>query len=500
MLNLDPYQVNARTIATKVQSGDWDPQEIAQFYLRRVENLHRELNTHIQWDMDSTSRAAEHQLDYIAAALKAGKSLPLAGVPIAVKDNILVKGCGTSCGSRMLANFRSPYDASVIERLRAAGALLLGKTNLDEFAMGSSNENSAFGPVLNPWNTKRVPGGSSGGSAAAVAAAMVPLALGSDTGGSIRQPASFCGVVGLKPSYGRVSRYGLVAYASSLDQIGPFARNVEDAALLFDTIAGHDSKDSTSVNQKSGSALAAIDQAQAGSTLKGLKIGLVKEFMAVEGIEASVQEAFDQACQDLVALGAELRTVSLPSVSYGVAAYYLLATAEASSNLARYDGIRYGYRSQTASGNLKDLYFASRSEGFGREVKQRIMLGTFALSSGYYDAYYEKASKVRALMRQEMDQAFQDVDVLLSPTSPTVAFELGAKTRDPLAMYLSDVFTIQANLGGHPALSIPCGYDQDKMPIGMQLIGPMWSEDRLLQYAYVYENEKRWGDEFKPRC
>ncbi|MFW7378314.1 MAG: Asp-tRNA(Asn)/Glu-tRNA(Gln) amidotransferase subunit GatA [Oligoflexus sp.] len=500
MLNLDPYQVKARTIAAKVQTGDWDPQDVAQFYLRRVENLHRELNTHIQWDMDTASRAVEHQLDYIAAALKAGKTLPLAGVPIAVKDNILLKGSGASCGSQMLANFRSPYDATVVERLRAAGALFLGKTNLDEFAMGSSNENSAFGPVLNPWNIKRVSGGSSGGSAATVAAAMVPLSLGSDTGGSIRQPASFCGVVGLKPSYGRVSRYGLVAYASSFDQIGPFARNIEDAALLYDVIAGHDPRDSTSVDTATNSALTAIDQAQNLPSLKGLKVGLVKEFMTAEGVEPAVQSALDQACKDLEALGAEIRTVSLPSVSYGVAAYYLLATAEASSNLARYDGIRYGYRSQSASGNLKDLYFASRSEGFGREVKQRIMLGTFALSSGYYDAYYEKASKVRLLMRQEMDQALKEVDVLLSPTAPTVAFELGSKLRDPLAMYLSDVFTIQANLGGHPALSIPCGYDQDNMPIGMQLIGPMWSEDRLLQYAYVYENEKRWGDEFKPRC
>jgi aspartyl-tRNA(Asn)/glutamyl-tRNA(Gln) amidotransferase subunit A len=499
MQQRDPFELTATEISQRVRSGDWLASEVADFYIRRIENLQPTLNTHIHWDQDRARSSVESQLDYLAAAQKAKVSLPLAGVPIAVKDNILVKGEPATCASKILTHFQAPYDATVIAKLRQAGAIVLGKTNLDEFAMGSSNENSAYGPVYNPWNTRCVPGGSSGGSAAATAAAMTPLALGSDTGGSIRQPASFCGVVGLKPTYGRVSRYGLVAFASSFDQIGPFGRTVEDTALLYDAISGHDEHDATCLRASAVSAIEAI-KAMKGRDLKGMTIGVIDDFVHSPDLDPDVSQAMQTALQDLEHMGATLQSVSLPSAEFGVAAYYIIATAEASSNLSRFDGVRYGYRSQSSGPSLKDMYVSSRSEGFGQEVKQRIMLGTFALSSGYYDAYYAKAGKVRRLLAHEMDQALAGVDLLLSPTAPSGAFEIGAKAQDPLAMYLSDVFTIHANLGGYPAISIPCGFDRNGLPVGLQLIAPRQREDLLFQGSYVYEQAKRWNDEFKPRC
>jgi aspartyl-tRNA(Asn)/glutamyl-tRNA(Gln) amidotransferase subunit A len=416
----------------------------------------------------------------------AGSKLPLLGVPIAIKDSIVTKGIRTTCASKMLANFVPPYDACVIERLRAAGAVVLGKTNLDEFCMGSSTENSAFGPTKNPWDRSRVAGGTSGGSAAAVAAGQAPLALGSDTGGSIRQPASFCGVVGLKPTYGRVSRFGLVAYASSLDQIGPLARNVEDCALLAQIISGKDARDATSSH-----ALVPDWSAQLSKPIKGMRIGIPKEYF-VGSLQPEVAEAVRAALQQLESLGAIAVEVSLPHTQYSLPTYYIIAMAEASSNLARFDGVRYGHRCSQPE-DLEDLYCRSRTEGFGEEVKRRIMLGSHVLSSGYYDAYYLKAQKVRALIRQDFTQAFaQKCDLLLCPVAPSTAFKIGEKVSDPMSMYLSDIFTITVNLAGLPALSVPCGFDRQGLPISFQLIGPDWQEERLLQVGYQYQQAKNW--------
>lgn len=409
---------------------------------------------------------------------------PLTGVPIAIKDNMCAQGLKTTCGSKFLADYRPPYSATVVEKLKAAGAVIIGKTNMDEFAMGSSTENSAFFPTKNPWDLERVPGGSSGGSAAAVAAGEAAMALGSDTGGSIRQPASFCGVVGLKPTYGRVSRYGLVAFASSLDQIGPLTHNVTDSAKMLQVIAGHDKKDSTSVD------IPVPDYQKALTTkIKGLKVGLIKELMG-SGIDPAVRDSVKLAANKLTELGAEVHEVSLPSFEYAVATYYLIAPAEASSNLARYDGVKYGHRTKNAK-DLISMYSETRREGFGPEVKRRIMLGTYALSAGYYDAYYLKALKVRTVITRDFNKAFEQGDVLISPTSPTVAFKVGEKTADPLSMYLSDIATIPVNLAGLPALSLPCGFSNN-LPIGLQIIGKAFEEETILRIAFAYEQNTDW--------
>ncbi|HEX8522105.1 MAG TPA: Asp-tRNA(Asn)/Glu-tRNA(Gln) amidotransferase subunit GatA [Tepidisphaeraceae bacterium] len=413
----------------------------------------------------------------------------LAGVPIAIKDNLCTTAGKTTCASRMLEHFHSPYDATVVKRLEDAGAIVVGKTNLDEFAMGSSTENSAFKKTKNPWDVSRVPGGSSGGSAAALAAGMCCAAVGSDTGGSIRQPAGLCGVAGLKPTYGRVSRYGLVAFASSLDQIGPFGWTVSDCALMLQMMAGHDPKDSTCVKEPVPDYLAAIDQ-----PVKGLRIGIAKEH-AIKGLDPEVKAAWDQAIEVYRARGAEMVEVSLPHTEYGIAAYYVIAPCEASSNLARYDGVHYGHRTAEPVKDILELYSKSRAEGFGEEVQRRIMIGTYALSSGYYDAYYLSALKMRALIKRDFDQAFEKCDVILSPTSPTPAFKIGEKSDDPLAMYLVDVYTVTCNIAGIPGLSIPAGFTRGEkpLPIGMQLLGPVFSEEKLLRVGRMLERETDWN-------
>jgi aspartyl-tRNA(Asn)/glutamyl-tRNA(Gln) amidotransferase subunit A len=410
---------------------------------------------------------------------------PLAGIPLAIKDNIITRGIKTTCSSRMLENFIPPYDATVVERLKQAGAVFAGKTNLDEFAMGSSTETSYMGTTKNPWDLERIPGGSSGGSAAAVAADECIAAIGSDTGGSIRQPASHCGVVGMKPTYGRVSRYGLVAFASSLDQIGPITKDVTDCALLMNVLCGHDSRDSTSVNVPVPDFTATLT-----GDIKGLRIGIPAEYF-VEGIQPEVDQAVRQAIALLESQGASLREVSLPHTDYAVATYYILATAEASSNLVRYDGVKYGYRCTDAS-NLMEMYRMTRAQGFGLEVKRRIMLGTYALSAGYYDAYYRKAQQVRTLVKNDFDQVFSECDVLITPTSPTTAFRIGEKVDNPLQMYLSDILTISVNLAGIPGISIPCGFDKAGLPIGLQILGRHFDEESLIRTAYAYEQQTDW--------
>jgi len=402
-------------------------------------------------------------------------------LPVAVKDNIVTTGMPSTCGSRILGKFQSPFDATAIARLRTRGAAILGKTNMDEFAMGSSNEHSAFGPARNPWDPSRVPGGSSGGSAAAVAARMVPVALGSETGGSVRQPAAFCGIVGLKPTYGRISRSGLVAFASSLDQIGIVTKTIRDCAEVFDIIAGHDPLDSTSSREPAGDATADLE-----TGVKGLRFGIVRE--AVERLEGEVRTNFDAAVDVLRRGGAGIEDVSIPTIPYAIAIYYIVANAEASANLSRFDGIRYGHRSERAR-TLSEVYFDSRGEGFGAEVKRRIMIGTFALSSGYYDAYYGRAQRVRAKLRHEMSEALRRVDYLITPTTPEPAFKIGAKTDDPLSMYLSDIFTAPANLVGIPAIAVPSGFSSEGLPLSLQIMGPHFGERALFRAASFYERE-----------
>jgi len=430
--------------------------------------------------------AARAQADAADRRLRNGEGVtPLTGIPIALKDNLCTTGVKTTCASKILEGFIPPYDATVVARLRAQGAVFVGKTNMDEFAMGSSTENSAFGVTRNPWDRTRIPGGSSGGSAAAVAADECAGALGSDTGGSIRQPAACCGVTGLKPTYGRVSRYGLVAFASSLDQIGPLTKDVTDCALMMNAIAGHDPLDSTSAD------VACPDFTRGlGRGVRGLRVGVPKEYF-IAGMDRSVEDAVKTAIAALEREGAIPVDVSLPHTEYAVAVYYLLATAEASSNLARYDGVRYGHRAK-APADLIDLYLRSRAEGFGPEVKRRIMLGTYALSSGYYDAYYAKAQRVRTLIKRDFDRAFERADVIATPTAPTPAFRLGEKTQDPLQMYLSDIFTISVNLAGVPALSMPCGFSPEGLPIGLQLIGKTFDEETVLRAAFAYEQATTW--------
>ena len=414
------------------------------------------------------------------------------GIPIAIKDNIMVSGMRCTCASRMLDNFVSIYDATCVKELKEHGMIIIGKTNMDEFAMGSTSETSYYGHPVNPWNKDLVPGGSSGGSAAAVASQMVPWALGSDTGGSIRQPASFCGVVGLKPTYGLVSRYGLVAFASSLDQIGPITKDVRDSAILLNIIAGHDEKDSTSVDMPKKD----YEKALTGD-IKGLKIGVPKEFFG-EGINEEVKESLKQAIETYKKLGAEVEEFSLDIAKYALATYYIIACAEASSNLGRFDGIRYTYRSKDFK-DLKDLYKKTRSEGFGAEVKRRIILGTYVLSSGYYDAYYKKAQQVRTLVMNEFNKGFEKYDVILTPTSPTVAFGIGEKSNNPLEMYLADICTVSVNIAGLPGISIPCGIDKEGMPIGMQLIGNKFQEETILNTAYSFEQEYKFREKYKPQ-
>jgi aspartyl-tRNA(Asn)/glutamyl-tRNA(Gln) amidotransferase subunit A len=419
------------------------------------------------------------------------RSLPLAGVPVAIKDNLCTRGVRTTASSRILEEFVPPYDATAVERLEAAGAVIVGKTNCDEFAMGSSNENSAFGPARNPWDPERIPGGSSGGSAVAVVAGMAALALGSDTGGSIRQPAALCGLVGLKPTYGRVSRYGLLAFASSLDQIGPFTRTVEDAALALNVIAGLDPRDATSAPQPVPDFAGALT-----GDARGLRIGVPRALVA-EGVDEEVGRAFEAALQVYAGAGATLVDITLPCASAAIPVYYLVATAEASSNLARYDGVRYGFRAPAEGGRgaqdeLRTMYGRTREIGFGPEVKRRIMLGTYVLSAGYYDAYYLKAQQVRTLIRRDYEQAFERVDVVAVPTSPTPAFRIGERASDPLQMYLADVFTVSANLAGLPAISVPCGFTTATLPIGLQLTGRMFDEATLLRAAHAYEQQTAW--------
>lgn len=440
------------------------------------ERLNPTLNAFLQIDSDGArARAAE-----LAADSKINAALPLGGVPIAVKDNICVRGMGATCGSAILAGYHPPYDATVTERLRAAGAVIIGKTNCDEFAMGSSNENSAYGVVRNPWDAERVPGGSSGGSAAAVAAGLVPVALGSDTGGSVRQPAALCGIVGLKPTYGRISRYGLVAFGSSLDQIGIFATNAADAGRVLNAIAGRDPRDATTADVPVPDYAAELT-----GDIRGARIGIPRALFG-EGLDPEVRAKVEASIEAFRTLGAEIVDIELPHARFAIAVYYIIATAEASSNLARFDGIRYGFRAADAT-TLKETYRRTRDQGFGAEVKRRIMLGTYVLSSGYYDAYYRKAQQVRSLLRQDYEQALDLCDAILTPTTPTTAFRLGEKTDDPLAMYLSDIYTATANLVGIPGLSFPCGLSSEGLPIGAQLVGRHWSEGTLLRLTHAYE-------------
>ncbi len=477
-MSQDLTSLTASDLAGGVSKGAFSAEEIAKAHLDRVSSQDGKVKAFIKV-LSEECLAQARAVDRKRAE---GRPLgPLAGVPVAIKDNINIEGVETTCASKILKGYRAAYDAAVIERLRAADAVFIGKTNLDEFAMGSSTENSSYWKTTNPWNPDCVPGGSSGGSAAAVAARMAPLALGSDTGGSIRQPAAFCGVVGMKPTYGRVSRFGLVAFASSLDQIGPFARTSKDAALALSVISGHDPRDTTSLDKEAVGARASVD-------LKKLRIGLPKEYF-IKGIEPEVEDSVRAALGVLQKLGASVTEVSLPHTSYALGTYYIIAPSEASSNLARFDGIRYGLSAPEAE-SLEDYYETVRGEGFGPEVKRRIMLGTYALSSGYYDAYYGKAQRVRTLIKDDFEEVFKKVDILLCPTSPTAAFRFGAKAGDPLAMYLSDVFTIPSNMAGNASVSIPCGVNREGLPIGMQLIGPALEDERVLAVAEAFENAR----------
>jgi aspartyl-tRNA(Asn)/glutamyl-tRNA(Gln) amidotransferase subunit A len=476
------HKLTLAELQQKFTAGEISASDIARAYSLRINQVEPKVQAYITRCKDTAASHAE-ALDRQLQGWR--KTLPMMGMPLAVKDNICTQGVRTTCGSRMLEHFTPPYDATVIVKLREQGYMLLGKTNLDEFAMGSSTENSTFGPSRNPWNIQSVPGGSSGGSAAAVAADECVAALGSDTGGSIRQPASFCGVVGLKPTYGRVSRYGLVAFASSLDQIGPITKDVTDAAILLGVIAGHDPRDSTSADVPVPDYLKALKRRD----VKKLRLGVPLEYFA-EGLDGDVERTVRAGIDELKNLGAEVKEIKLPKTDAAVATYYVIATAEASSNLARYDGIKYGLRAKDTK-DLLDLYRKTREEGFGSEVKRRIMLGTYVLSAGYYDAYYGKAQAVRTLIKQDFHTAFEEVDFIVTPVAPTPAFKFGEKS-DPLQMYLSDIFTISVNLAGLPAISVPCGFSPGGLPIGMQLIGRPFDEATILRAAYAYEQATSW--------
>lgn len=460
----------------KVKNKEITIEEITKAYAARINDKESEVNAFVSTRLDEAIAESKN---------------PEAGIPIGIKDNICTKGIKTTCSSKMLENFVSPYDATVITKIKEKNMPILGKLNMDEFAMGSSTENSAIKITRNPWNLNKVPGGSSGGSAAAVAANLVPWALGSDTGGSIREPASFCGIVGLKPTYGLVSRSGLVAFASSLDQIGPMTKDVEDAALLLNIIAGHDENDSTSVKKEK------IDYTKnLKNSIKGMKIGVPKEFFG-EGINPEVKESLENSIEEYKKLGAIVEECSLDVSESSLAAYYIIACAEASSNLGRFDGIRYGYRAKDYK-DLKELFVKSRTEGFGKEVKRRIILGTYVLSSGYYDAFYKKAQKVRTYVKNKFDECFKKYDVLLTPVAPTTAFDIGSKTNNPLEMYLADICTVSINIASVPAISIPCGVDSNNMPIGMQLIGNRFQEEKILNAAYAIEQQIKFRENYKP--
>lgn len=481
---MELYELTVHELRDKLAKKEVTSEDITKSYIKRIEEKEPDVKAFVNTTLEDALKNAQE----VDKKINAGENVSeLAGIPIGIKDNICTKGVKTTCSSRMLENFVSPYDATVMEKIKDQDLVMLGKLNMDEFAMGASTEYSYFKKTSNPWDLKKVPGGSSGGSAAAVAANMVPWALGSDTGGSVRQPSSFCGVVGLKPTYGLVSRYGLVAFASSLDQIGPITKDVEDNAILLNIIAGHDSKDSTSANtQKKDYTKSLKDD------VKGLRIGIPKEYFG-EGINPEVKESVMAVAKKYEELGATVEECSISVTDYALATYYIIACAEASSNLGRFDGIRYGYRTENYS-NLKDIYRNSRSEGFGSEVKRRIILGTYVLSSGYYDAYYKKAQKVRTLVKQTFKELFKKYDVLLTPTSPTVAFDIGTRSNNPLEMYLADICTVSINIGGVPAISVPCGLDSQGMPIGFQLIGNHFDEETLYRAAYTYEKNTNFRE------
>jgi len=479
---MELYELTAHELLKKIKKKEISSEEIVRSIYNRISQVENKLHSFVTLTEEEALLQARNIDENMRKSEFRGL---LAGIPIAIKDNMCIKNVRTTCSSRILENFISPYEATVIKRLRDEGAVFIGKTNMDEFAMGSSTENSYFGITRNPWNLDYIPGGSSGGSATAVASDETILAIGSDTGGSIRQPAACCGVVGLKPTYGRVSRYGLVAFASSLDQIGPFGKDVDDVALLLNVISGYDENDSTSVNLDVPDFTKSLIE-----NVKGIKIGIPKEYF-VAGLDGEVERAVREAIELLKSLGAKTFEISLPHTEYGVAVYYLIAPSEASANLARYDGVRYGYRSPETE-NLLDEYEKTRGEGFGAEVKRRIMLGTYALSSGYYDAYYLKAQKVRTLIKKDFDEAFQKVDAIVTPTAPTTAFKVGEKVDDPLQMYLSDIFTISANLAGIPGISLPCGFSKKELPIGLQFLAKPFAEEVLLRIAYTYEKNTDW--------
>ena len=479
---MNPAELAISEVSKKLQSREIGVTELLDSVFSQLEKYEPELDAFATILKEKAYKKAEECQQGI---YKKRNATPLTGIPISVKDIFCTEGVLTSCASKILENFVPPYDATVVAKLKDSGAIIIGKTNMDEFAMGSSTENSAFKKTKNPWDISRVPGGSSGGSAASVAACMGFASVGTDTGGSIRQPASFCGVAGLKPTYGRVSRYGMIAFASSLDQGGPFARTVEDCAIMLSAIAGHDPMDSTSADIAVPDYLKEITH-----DIKGLKLGIPKEYF-IKGIDNEVELSVRKAIKELEKLGAEVTEITLPSTEYGLAVYYILAPSEASSNLARYDGVKYGYRSPSLN-NLMDMYCRTRAEGFGPEVKRRIMLGTYALSAGYYDAYYKKAQQVRRLVRDDFENAFKKVDAILTPTSPTPAFRFGEKTQDPLTMYLSDVFTIPLNLAGLPGISVPCGFSAGGLPIGLQIIGKPFDEGMVLRVANAYEKNTEW--------
>ncbi|NOX20707.1 MAG: Asp-tRNA(Asn)/Glu-tRNA(Gln) amidotransferase subunit GatA [Nitrospirae bacterium] len=474
---MELYSLTIKKAIELIEKKEIKPSDLTRATLERIESVDEKIKAYVTVTKEHAIKRAS-ELDSDTGAL------PLKGIPLAIKDNICTKGIVTTCSSRILENFIPPYESTITSRLLDAGYVLVGKTNLDEFAMGSSTENSGFFTTRNPWNTDCVPGGSSGGSAASVAADECIGAIGSDTGGSIRQPAAYCGVVGLKPTYGRVSRYGLVAFASSLDQIGPITKTVEDAAILMNIISGHDPRDSTSAPLTCPDLTKNLNR-----DIKDLKAGIPKEYFS-EGLDKEVDEAVKKAIETLEAQGLQVEEISLPHTEYAVATYYILATSEASSNLARYDGVKYGLRID--SSNLMDMYLETRSKGFGPEVKRRIMLGTYALSAGYYEAYYRKAQQVRTLIKQDFEKAFERVDVIITPTTPTVAFKIGEKIDDPLKMYLNDIYTISVNLAGIPAISVPCGFNSEGLPIGLQIIGRAFDEETILRVAHQYEQLTDW--------
>jgi aspartyl-tRNA(Asn)/glutamyl-tRNA(Gln) amidotransferase subunit A len=465
----------------KLRKREFSAQELTEAVFRQISSTEEKVHSYITLCADTALQEAKQADDRLRTETNPHSLL---GIPIAVKDNFLTRGIRTTCASKILANFIPPYDSTTVKKLRASGAIITGKTNLDEFAMGSSAENSAFFLTHNPWDTDRVPGGSSGGSAAALAADQCIVALGTDTGGSIRQPAAFCGIVGLKPTYGRVSRYGIIAFASSMDQVGPMTKDVKDCALMLEAIASYDPADSTSASRP-----VPLYSATLVGDVKNLRLGIPKEYF-VSGIQPEVEQAVRNAVRQLEKDGAVIKEISLPHTDYAVGVYYIVATAEASSNLARYDGMRYGHRAR--ANDLTETYLLSRAEGFGPEVKRRIMLGTYVLSAGYYDAYYLKAQRVRALIKKDFDEAFKSCDAIITPTTPTTAFKIGEKTQDPLQMYLSDIYTISVNLAGLPALSLPCGFDSEGLPIGMQIIGKHFDEATVLAIAYAYEQSTDW--------